>query len=226
MSESLQSRVGRLIAGGFHALVDAVENAAPEAVMEQAVREIDAAIEDVRADLGQVEAQRHLTAKRLADESARLDTLGEQARLAVGEGRDDLATAAVERQIDIEAQIPVLETRLAALADDKTRLEGYIAALLAKKREMRDALADFRRVREQQASKTATATGTSASGTSVLARGERATDAFDRVFQRQTGLTGTSGTGDASAARLAELEELSRRNRVAERLAKLKADRM
>jgi phage shock protein A len=66
MSETLTQRVGRLIAGGFHSLVDAVENAAPESVMAQAVREIDTAIADVRADLGTVEAQRHLTAKRLS----------------------------------------------------------------------------------------------------------------------------------------------------------------
>ena len=61
MSESLTSRVGRLIAGSFHSLVDAVENAAPESVMEQAIREIESAITDVRSDLGNVEAQRHLT---------------------------------------------------------------------------------------------------------------------------------------------------------------------
>ncbi|MDZ3822721.1 MAG: PspA/IM30 family protein [Pseudoxanthomonas sp.] len=223
MSETLSGRVGRLIAGGFHALVDAVENIAPEAVMEQAVREIDGAIADVRADLGQVEAQRHLTGKRLAEDGARLDELGEQARLALDGGREDLATAAVERQIDIEAQLPVLEARLSSLADDKARLEGYVVALQAKKREMRAALADFRRAREQQASATGTATGTSAAGESVQVRGERAGEAFERIFQRHTGLSGLSGTSDGNAARLAELEDLARRNRVAERLASLKA---
>ena len=64
MSESLSSRVGRIISGSFHALVDAVENAAPENVMEQAIREIETAIADVRVDLGKVEAQRHLSASR------------------------------------------------------------------------------------------------------------------------------------------------------------------
>jgi phage shock protein A len=221
MSESLTSRVGRLIAGSFHAIVDAVENAAPESTMEQAVREIDSAIADVRADLGNVEAQRHLTAKRLAEESGRHDKLAEQARLALEQDREDLATAAVERQIDIEAQIPVLESRLAELAEDKARLEGYITALQAKKREMRDALADYIKARQQQASATKTAGAAAAGGESVEARSERASDAFDRIFQRQTGLKGTTGSGDA--AKLAELEELSRKNRVAERLAKLKA---
>jgi phage shock protein A len=223
MSETLTSRVGRLIAGGFHSIVDAVENAGPESVMEQAIREIESAIADVRTDLGTIEAQRHLTAKRLAEDSARHDRLSDQAREALAQQRDDLAQAAVERQIDLEAQMPILETRLTDLAEEKSKLEGYITALQAKKREMRDALADFRKVREQQASPTGTATGVGRQGTSVQVRGERAAEAFDRIFQRQTGLPGTSGTSNATAAKLAELEELARRNRIAERLAQLKA---
>lgn len=224
MSETLTQRVGRLIAGSFHSLVDAVENAAPESVMAQAVREIDTAIADVRADLGTVEAQRHLTAKRLAEESARHETLGEQAAFAVEQGREDLAQAALGRQIDIEAQLPVLESRLAALAEDRTRLEGYVVALQAKRREMLDALEDYRKAMEQKSSATGTSTGTSRAGESVNDRAERAGAAFDRIFQRQTGLAGTRGA-DASAAQLRELETLSRDNRVAERLAQLKASK-
>jgi phage shock protein A len=224
MSESLTSRVGRIVAGGFHAAVDAVENAAPENVLEQAIREVEGAIADVRVDLGRVEAQRHLTAKRLAEDSARQDTLTEQAREALAHGREDLASAAVERQIDLEAQLPVLEARLAELADEKTRLEGYIVALQAKKREMRDALADYRSAQQQQRSPTGTATGGGHDGESVQVRAERAGNAFDRIFRRQTGLSGVSGNSDVNAAKLAELEELARKNRVAERLAQLKAD--
>jgi phage shock protein A len=223
MSESLTSRVGRIVAGGFHAMLDAVENASPEQVLEQAIREVDAAIADVRTDLGRVEAQRHLTAKRLAEDSARQEALADQAREAVRQQRDDLAEAAIERQIDLEAQMPVLEARLSELGDDKSRLEGYITALQAKKREMRQALDDFRAAREQQASPTGTATGGDHRGESVQARTERATDAFDRIFKRQTGLAGTSGVSDGTAAKLAELEDLARRHRIAERLATLKA---
>lgn len=218
MSETLANRVGRLIAGGFHSLVDAVENAAPESVMEQAIREVDTAIADVRADLGAVEAQRHLAAKRLSEDSARHETLSDQARLGLEQGREDLAAAAVERQLDIEAQIPILEARLAGLAEDKTRLEGYITALQAKKREMREALEDYRRSRDQPTvSATAAPTGT------AQVRAERAVDAFDRIFQRGTGLKGTAGVTDKTAAQLAELDELARQNRIRERLAQLKA---
>jgi len=223
MSESLKQRVGRLIAGGFNSLVDAVENAAPEAVMQQAIREIDTAADEVRKQLGVVEAQRHLTAKRLAEDGELHDRLGDQARIAMDEDREDLAEAAVSRQIDLEAQIPVLEGRLADLADEKTRLEGYINALVAKKREMRDALSSYQESRRQ-----ATLTGGNdpdhPESPSADQRAERAMAAFDRVFQQQTGLSGTSGSSTAEQARLTELEELSRKNRVQERLAKLKSD--
>lgn len=222
MSESLKQRVGRLIAGGFNSLVDAVENAAPEAVMEQAIREIETAVSEVRKQLGQVEAQRHLTAKRLADDGEQHDKLGEQARLAMAENREDLAEAAVSRQIDLEAQIPVLEGRLADLADEKARLEGYINALLAKKREMNSALADYRRSQNAVASPDATA-ATGADTGATESRAENAAAAFDRVFQRETGLSGTAGGSQEDLSRLSELEELARKNRIQERLAKIKS---
>jgi len=222
MSESLSSRVGRIISGSFHSLIDAVENAAPENVMEQAIREIESAVADVRVDLGKIEAQRHLSAKRLAEDGSRHEQLGEQARLALQQGRDDLASAAVERQIDIEAQLPVLESRLTELAEEKSRLEGYISALLAKKREMREALSDYRKAIEPSNSATSPSSPASAKD-SAQARADKATDAFDRIFQRQMGMAGTRGASDQNAAQLAELEELSRRNRIQERLAEIKA---
>lgn len=221
MSESLTQRVGRLVAGGFNALVDAVENAAPETVMEQAIREIDSATTEVRKELGLVEAQRHLTAKRLAEDGERHEQLTDQARLALQQDRADLAEAAVSRQIDLEAQIPVLEARLAELADEKTRLEGYINALKAKKREMQDALDSYRRSRRVGSDQGEAAQKT---GRDIDSRAERATAAFDRVFRRETGLRGTSGSSAEQDARLAELEELARNNRIQERLARLKSD--
>lgn len=225
MTESLKQRVGRLVAGGFNALVDAVESAAPEAVMEQSIREVDQAIDEVRAELGTVEAHRHLTAKRLADDGKRHDELAEQARLALDEQREDLAEAAVARQIDLEAQIPVLEARLADLADEKTRLEGYISALRAKKREMAEALSSYRNSRKSTAQEGTGPSGSAGAGASgAEQRAERAGAAFDRVFRRETGLSGTTDSSAETEARLSELEELSRRNRIQERLARLKSD--
>ena len=66
MSETLSRRVGRLVSGGFHALIDAAENLAPEAVMNESIREIERAVDEVRAELGKVLAQKHLAAKKMA----------------------------------------------------------------------------------------------------------------------------------------------------------------
>ncbi|MDK4591654.1 PspA/IM30 family protein, partial [Kingella kingae] len=74
MSESLARRVGRLVSGGFHAVLDAAENCAPEAVMQENVRELERAIDEVRTELGKVLAQKHLTAKKLADENNQHET--------------------------------------------------------------------------------------------------------------------------------------------------------
>lgn len=224
MRESIRQRVGRLVAGGFNALIDAVENTAPESVMEQAIREIDATIADVRKELGHVEAQRHLTAKRLAEDGKRHDELTDQAGVAIKEGREDLAEAAVSRQIDLEAQLPVLETRLADLADEKGRLESYVNALQAKKREMREALESYRKSR-RQAAQVGGGGPDDSRGSFSENRAERAMAAFDRVFQRETGLSGASGIHADEEARLSELEELSRKNRIQERLARLKTDK-
>ena len=47
MADSLKTRVGRIIAGSVHALVDHLENHAPLAVMEQSLREADTVIGEV-----------------------------------------------------------------------------------------------------------------------------------------------------------------------------------
>ena len=41
MKERLIGRVGRIISGSFNSLIDAIENAAPETVMSEVIREID-----------------------------------------------------------------------------------------------------------------------------------------------------------------------------------------
>ena len=66
MADSLKTRVGRVIAGGVHALLDRLEDQAPDAVMEQTLREADSVIDDVRHELGIVAANRHLSQQQHA----------------------------------------------------------------------------------------------------------------------------------------------------------------
>ncbi|UTG77606.1 PspA/IM30 family protein [Neisseria subflava] len=220
MSETLSRRVGRLVSGGFHALIDAAENLAPEAVMNESIREIERAADEVRAELGKVLAQKHLAAKKMADESNRHEAIDANLQAAVDAGRDDLAEAGIAEQMDIEARLPILENTIADCAAQEKELEGFIAALQAKKREMQQQLQDWRAA--QQGMGTGKTAGGNGSDLNRIARdAEKSGNAFDRVMGRQNSVH--SSTDAAQLAKLKELEDLSRNNRIAERLAALKA---
>jgi len=220
MSETLSRRVGRLVSGGFHALIDAAENLAPEAVMNESIREIERAVDEVRAELGKVLAQKHLAAKKMADESNRHEAIDANLQAAVDAGRDDLAEAGIAEQMDIEARLPILENTIADCAAQEKELEGFIAALQAKKREMQQQLQDWRAA--QQGMGTGKTAGGNGSDLNRIARdAEKSGNAFDRVMGRQNSIH--SSTDAAQLAKLKELEDLSRNNRIAERLAALKA---
>jgi phage shock protein A len=225
MSETLKTRVGRVIAGSVHALLDRIEDQAPEAMMEQSTREADAVIDDVRHELGIVSANRHLSQQQHASLNSQRASLAAQIDEALTGGRDDLARAAVARQLDIEAQLPVLETTLGEYTRQESELQGYVAALLAKKREMQEALSEFRKSRAAAAA-TVPAKGGGAAGSSAEHRIDSVTGAFDRIYERQTGLSGTArGNTLQQAAQLKELDEMVRDNKIAERMAQLKANK-
>lgn len=220
MNETLSRRVRRLVSGGFHAVVDAAENLAPEAVMNENIREIERAIDEVRTELGKILAQKHLAAKKLADESNRHDMLGEQIQAALNAQRDDLAQAGVAEQMDIEARLLVLENTIADCAGQERELEDFIAALQSTRREMQQNLNDWKNAQNQVVGQDNKALTNNRLG-KIAQQAEKSSDGFERILQRQGGmaLNGVS----AQANSLKELEELSRNNRIAERLAALKA---
>jgi phage shock protein A len=222
MKESIASRVARLVSASLHGMIDKVEGLAPDAVMEQALREIDGAVDEVRAELGRVIANKHLAAKRLAEEQQKHAELAERMALAVKQGRDDLAEAAIARQMDIEAQLPVLEQALADFGSQEKELESYVAALRARRRDMEDERRDFVAARRSAAGDGILPGDGGEQPSAVGDKVSKASAAFDRV----TNAEGVPGTGKAAlktAAQLAELEELARKNRIQERLAALKA---
>ena len=221
MADTIAVRVTRIVSGSVHALLDAVEDAAPEATMGQAIREVDQVIDEVRTELGRVEAAKHLVTTQLNKLNTESEHLAGQIELAMGQNRDDLVRTGLEKQINIEDQVPVLQKSLADQQDKGKELEGYITALLAKKREMEQALQEFIASRAGASSPRAQ---TGAKG-SPQARVDNAGSAFDRVMARQTGVAGLTGSGTADAAKLKELQDLQRSHRIEERLAKLKASR-
>jgi phage shock protein A len=219
MTDTIATRVTRVIGGSVHALLDVVENAAPEATMAQAIREVDQAIDEVRSELGRVEATKHLATSSLNKLNTHKETLAEQIEIAMAKGDEALARTGIAKQIDIDDQMPVLQRSLQDAVGRGNELEGYIAALLAKKREMESALQDFIAARAAAAGPP----GTNASGSSTQGKVDRAGSAFDRVLSRETGIAGATSTINADASKLRELQDLARTHRIDERLAALKA---
>jgi phage shock protein A len=226
MKENIAGRVGRIISGGFNALVDVIEHLTPEAIMEQALREIDSVTEEIRIELGKVAANKHLASKRIAEENKLHESLASQIEVALKEKRDDLASAAIERQLDIEAQIPVLEKNLLDCSEQEKELEGYILALQAKKREMKAELTSYREAHaHQNVPQTKEALEDNSNSVSPDHRVKNAISAFDRVLEKHTGAgTSPAVSGSEQANKLAELEKISRENRISERLAAVKAN--
>jgi phage shock protein A len=218
MSESISVRAARLLSATLNSLVDSFENIAPDALMEQAAREIDRVIDDARSELGRYAAQKYLSEKRLDEEKSRYNKISLMLDEALKSGRDDLASAGISEQIDIEARIPALESAIGECAAREKELEIFIAALQSKKRDMRSEMAALKKTQEEQPPVSYP------EGNNLAARAEKATDAFDRVMERASGIRGRSMDADSSA-KLAELENLARKNRIAERLATLKAER-
>ena len=223
MAESLMSRVKRLVSGSINSVVDAVENASPEMVMKEAIREVDRAIDDVREHLGLALANKHHASKRLMEANAKHDDLGEKLRLAVDQGRDDLAEAAIARQLDLEAQIPVLESALKEAGEQETELEGYVAALQGRRREMEEDLGTFLASRPAEAGSPTGAAALMTSGPNARRRADKAEGAFNRVLVGATGVPGLIRADQRTAGKLAELEKIARDNRIRERLAAVKA---
>lgn len=222
MAESLSRRVGRIISGTVNSVVDSVENMTPDVVMEQAIREVDSAIDEVRTELGRVIAARHLASDRLANESKRHEDLSEKIRVALAEGREDLAEAAIAKLMDIEAQIPVIESSISESKERGTELERYVEALKARRREMRDELKAFRAAAEESTR----SEGDSPSGSTdrAAAAVDRAGDAFERVMSSNIGLSSGDPVDAETAKKLAELDDLARENRIKERLAAFKTE--
>jgi phage shock protein A len=225
MTDTIAGRVTRVVSGSVHALLDAVENASPEATMAQAIREIDHVIDDVRTELGRVEASKHLATSQLNQLNTDHEQLASQIEAALGEGREDLARAGVEKQLNIEDQVPVLQKSLADQRDAAKELEGYIAALLAKKREMEQALHDYVAARASHTAAPRSAAGPITSRGKSEDRVANAGAVFDRVLAKQTGLSGLTSAATGDSAKLRELQDLQRANRIEERLAQLKLAR-
>jgi phage shock protein A len=219
-TENVLAQIGRVIAGMTRAAIDAAENANPEAILTQSIREIDAAADEVRGELGKALAEKQrLEMRRKELERERLD-LDEKIRLAVAQNRDELAEAGISRQIDIEAQTGVLARLLDDCNDRVSQLNATLDAVNASRREGEARLAEFRASRRSAAVDGA---GKPVVGGEAVAGATRKVERAQAAAERVTGVPAGQSNTDQKA--IDELNEMVRRHAVQERLARLKAQR-
>ncbi|MFL5213114.1 MAG: PspA/IM30 family protein [Microvirga sp.] len=150
----------------------------------------------------------------------RLAGLDEKARFALGQGRDDLAEAAVTRQLEFEAQAERLQAVQAEAEQEAGRLEECLAALTGRKAQMEEELASFEIAQRDAA---LGGDGPTRPGRRTERKVDRAEAAFDRAMAGAGGAAGVSRTDAKAAAKVAELEVMQKSAVVAQRLAALRA---
>ncbi|HEY5710590.1 MAG TPA: PspA/IM30 family protein [Allosphingosinicella sp.] len=217
MSESVFIRVQRVLSASAENAADALERASGTSLMREAIREIDRASDKLRAQLESAESRRLQATHQQGGVREKLEKLAEQARYALGKGRDDLAEAAVSQQLNCEAQLSSLRKIQSDAAAEERELEANLAALKVRKSEMERELASVEAAQRAAASPA----GGAKAANGVKHKVERAEAAFERAMEA-VGRTGANLADADDAARLAEVDALQRQDRVAERLAALR----
>ena len=212
MAEPILKRMQRIVSAGLESATDAAERLNGSGMMRHAIREVDQAIDAVKGRLEAANACALQADWRRAAIRDQASALGRDARFAIDKGRDDLAQAAIERQLDLEAEAEQLrqtQTRaereagqLQASIDElrqrKTRMEREHAALEAAKRE-------------------AEAIGNDPATERKVKRAEAA---FDRA--RQAAGCAPSALHAAPTAEAEELAAVRREDEIASRMAALR----
>ncbi len=219
MAESIFIRVQRVLSGGADAAVGTLERASSTSLMREAIREVERAIEDIRAKHEEATTRRVHAGRQQQLIRERLATLREQAVFVIGKGREDLAEATIARQLDFERELERQKRFEAEAKDEIVRLDDCLSQLKVRKGQMEKELANF-----QAAQREASIAG--ACPPSADMRAERKASRAEAAFERAMAAAGgaTVGLMDAAeAAKLSEIETLQRESAIAERLAALRA---
>ncbi|WP_277983886.1 PspA/IM30 family protein [Sphingomonas faeni] len=221
MGESIFSRISRLMSAQAEDAVDRMEQAGGDGVMREAIREADRAIDKVKADREAVMARRLQAVRQQQLLAKKLEELTGKAKFAIAEGRDDLAEAALSRQIDFEAQVAKLVDVEAQAREEEGKLEDGLTALQSRKSQMEDALSAYMSSRRDAA---LGGDGAVHPQRSAERKVEVAEQAFDRAMTGAGGVGFTRADAD-TINKVAEIDGMQKGANVAERLALLKAQK-
>lgn len=217
MSEDrISARVRRVVHASIESAVLAAENVSGTAMLREAVRELERAEEGLRRDRERLLVKRDGAA---ADQKARRNKAGEMAdnaRYALGKGREDLATQAVAQQMDLEAEADRLAAVQAECKVELAAIEEALAELSARREKMR---------KDVSAAAAAQADGSlrPSAKPSAQAKVDAAIARANTIFEQATGSRADPLQDPATARGMAEIDAMKREDAIADRLEALKA---
>ena len=222
MTESVIKRVKRLISGKIEDSVDAMEKAGGTSVMREAIRETQRAIEDVKVERDDVTLRRLQAIRQQKLYKDRLVSLTEKATFALNEGREDLAKAALTRQVDHEAQIVQLEKVELSSTEQEREWEVALAQLELRLATMQEELKAFQTAQSELGINSESGTNSPRKASRKI---DRAEAAFNRAMAGAGGTARITAVNVETAKSLAEIQTLQRERDVEARLEALRLKR-
>ena len=195
--------------------MSAAENVSGNALLREAVRELERAEEALRRDRDGLTAKRECAIADQKAKKAKAVEMAENARYALSKGREDLATQAVAHQLDLEFDVERLAAIQAQCKIELAQLEEALAELTARRETMR----------RDVAAAAANGKAHPAVKQSPQSKVDLAVERASTIFERATGRNADPLQDPATARGLAEVEAMKREDAIAERLAALKADK-
>lgn len=221
MVESIATRVKRILSASVVDLVDRLETAKAESVMKETIREVEQVIDEARVEMSRAAAKRLQSVRQAQLVREKIDDLAKRARDALTQSREDLAQAAIARQIELEAQLVTLADTERSAANEEQQFERDVAALVARKKEMEESLEAFVAARREAERDCGVA---AKPGEKPLdRRAEKSVAAFERAMKTAGDISPMAAVDADTSAKLAELDVVLSQKQISERLAAMKA---
>ena len=211
------TRVRQVVSASIETAVSAAENISGNALLREAVRELERVEESMRRDRDRLIVSREAAAADQKARKSKAAEMAENARYALAKGRDDLAKQAIAHQIDLEAEADRLATLQAECRVELTQVDEALAELKARREKMsRDVAA---------AAAAQLDGGPSRPGKpSPQSKVDGAVARANEVFERAAGRKSDPLRDPATARGIAEVEAMRREDSIEERLAAMKAN--
>lgn len=215
MTESIFVRVKRIVSGSIYDSVDAMERAGGASVMREAVREVERVADEVKSERDSATASRLQAVRLQSLYKERLTALQEKAEFAIEQDREDLAEAALLRQVEFEEQIEALAKTEEKAADEERHLEECLASLSMRKEQMGEELKAYEDSQRDAGLRSDTE-GTKEQKNDR--RVERAEAAFDRAITGAGAKMGISRGDMENAAKVVEIDAMQKKSVIQERM--------